>query len=269
MSTKRTVLYLFGGLLLVASCKTEKTSTSFWQKKLQGREIVEVNDKDYKHYLSGGKDGVVSVWLETRRGEPKNISSLNTSIKTSEKTKVIIGNETFDLAASQVSGYQVFSSLDNDRERHHDISTAFGKDVTVKIEIGAQSPLVTTLYSPAPLQVTAPLPSGKYPPYDVTAETEIKWVPDPRQQNGILLEVHEMTNPNTKTGEWPQGVRHMLLTPDDGALAIKDLLPYLPKNGNYFYIRLNRFAQKTIKADGREYSIQVSATEDVAYKLMQ
>jgi hypothetical protein len=261
------LLLVLAGLFLIASCRTDKASLSFWPDRLNRREVVEINQKLYKTYLNGGKDGTVGVWMETRRSDPKHLAILSTSIKTFQKTKITIADQTFDLlAGGSSSKYQTFHSISDDMANLHDLSGAFAKEIAIKIEIEGQSPLSATLYSPAPLQIVGPTSSDQFPPM-LTAASEIKWVPDPRNHNGIVLEVKESTNPNTETGEWPNGLRYTLLTPDDGNLAIKDILPYLAKGNHYFMVTMYRYTQKTIKAGGKKYSILLSTSENAFYSL--
>lgn len=94
------------------------------------------------------------------------------------------------------------------------------------------------------MDITIPVSTGNA--IEVKRNDEITWIPDPRNKNGIILDIHEMAVPDKTTGVMPQEKDYLLITPDDGNIKMESLLPYIPQNGNKFQIALKRYNYKTV-----------------------
>jgi len=226
-------------------------------KEGQTEEIVEVEDKWFDTALGRGKDGSIRISVNEREGVGPTYG-LDARIRTAKKVRIGIDGTIFNLSTRDSESWRFDTS-------GYDVKLFdfFGKNTTVKIEIEGKAPLVTTFYFPMPLHIISPASVQQNEFYDLTKDSVIKWIPDSRQGGNILVNIG--AKKQTSGREQVHTIR-IVFTPDDGVLYLKDLSPYLPKDGNGFTVGLCRSTKMMVSLGAKKYDISFSSGKRLAYK---
>lgn len=255
--------------LVFQSCKKEENET--FAQKLKGKdEVIVLTPEDYPKDLVSSLEGEIYIQVQSNQRDvvyksEDPIYNFNGSIQTTNTVTIDIStptaSQTYNLTTTgAASGYKVYNTLSTGTNPTY-LAGYFSKNVTVQVNNGVStSPTLVALDIPKPILITAPASDPAVAGSDeITTEAVFEWDADATNRNGVIVRLQNIPTSGAPTVT-------MLLTPDDGQLAVADITSYLPSSGR-FEIEISRLNYDIITDGTKQYRVIGATTSIGRYNL--